>query len=502
MPNVITIVELSKTIKDKQHQQVQRRIIFINYLFNGRLDNKVHEITYDQLRKLYEDNEREAKETLDMTRSSYCGENFYTENGNLHLELIKEYLERDPRTSGMRMYYPHGVVIEQGARKNYYRGENQLFPESIPTLLRNIKKFNSTKEKELYRLVADMRIAEFSFFLNKFQHVKNWKNSDILYEPLAQHYGLETSWLDITSDFNVALFFATCYWNDGEWKPLTKKQTEIDDNHKYGMIYHMPSYCMPSRWLESLSKFFTFDEENVFVTPDGDEYYQNLLFPKYIGDIPNLIYPIGFQPFMRCHMQNGYGIYMRTPKPLQNDLGFEKLIFRHNEKLSQKVFDMMQRGKKIYPHEGLNKAKFVVEQIKNATSFSEEAFMYALYRNHYFKIDECKKVKNELAKFSINGNKILICDKHPWKISSGRRKNIDEFYSNFSIEDTYNIKIFDRKGSPPLPLFEPWMIPENNTEKGVVDFRARDKVDCGMGIENRMTMQIQQLLMTGKKPDF
>ena len=102
-------------------------------------------------------------------------------------------------------------------RRNFYRGENRIYPESIPTLLRNLKKYTTSKEKELYRMVADMRIAEFKALLNKFDHVKNWNYCDVIYEVLAQHYGLETGWLDITNDFKIALFFAVCYWCDGEW---------------------------------------------------------------------------------------------------------------------------------------------------------------------------------------------------------------------------------------------------------------------------------------------
>lgn len=57
---------------------------------------------------------------------------------------------------------------------------------------------------------------------------------------------------------------------------------------------------------------------------------------------------------MRCHMQNGYGIYMRMPMPLQQDIQFEKLRFRHHEELSQRVYEMMEGGERIYPHEVLN----------------------------------------------------------------------------------------------------------------------------------------------------
>lgn len=191
-------------------------MIDIEYLFQGKLDNTVHEITYEQIGKLIIDNEREEEEGKQITASSNRGENYY-DGKNDRFAFYKEYLYRDPKTAGFRIYYPHGVIIEQSMRRNYYRGENRIYPESIPTLLRNLKKYTTCKEKELYRMVADMRIAEFKALLNKFDHVKNWNYCDVIYEVLAQHYGLETGWLDVTNDFKIALFFAVCYWCDGVW---------------------------------------------------------------------------------------------------------------------------------------------------------------------------------------------------------------------------------------------------------------------------------------------
>lgn len=128
------------------------------------------------------------------------------------------------------MDYPHGVVIKQGERGSYYRGENQIYDKSGTSLGRKLDQYVSDKEKLLYRLIADMRIAEFGFFVQKFERTKCWAENGLtlLTEPLAQHYGLETDWLDITNDFNIALFFATCFWDnaDKKWYPLTKKHTE------------------------------------------------------------------------------------------------------------------------------------------------------------------------------------------------------------------------------------------------------------------------------------
>lgn len=472
---------------------------------SGKLDNTVHTIDENQLKILFEDNQREEQECRQVTESTYLGESYWSSKGDMNYEMGLEYLYRDPRTSGLRMYYPHGVVISQSERKNYYRGENQIFPASIPSLLRSLDKFKTQKEKELYRLVADMRIAEFKFLLQKFQHVRDWKESDVLYEVLAQHYGLETGWLDITSDFNVALFFATCYWDSDKnaWRPLTKEQTEIDENHRYGMIFHMPSYVMPTRWLDIIEKLQPYTNEPVSNDGKGNIRYGKLDHPIYRGEAENVIYPLGFQPFMRCHMQNGYGIYMRNPSPLQEDIGFEKLRFRHSEELSRKVFELMKGGELIYPHEGLKEVQWIIDKIKRTTEFSEEAFRYALYRSHYYRLVDREHALYDLGHFSLDGKPIVVTDGHPWKLSAARRKRIDAAYLDFSIENTYEIRIMDRKTIPgPGAMFEPWMLPDENDGGGICDFKARETVDCGMSIVDRNMMSLQQMMVTAQPVDF
>ena len=475
----------------------------MDYLIQGKLDNTTHTISYDQLRILYEDNRKEAEESRRITESTYRGEPFFTSCGNTNRELDLEFLLRDPKTAGTRMYYPHGIVIDQSQRRNYYRGENQIFSSSVPSLVRKLKQYRTRQEQELYRLVSDMRIAEFRSLLQRFQHVQEWRDSDILYEPLAQHYGLETGWLDITSDFNTALFFATCYWDGTRWLPLTKKQTEVDEEHQYGMIFHMPSNQMVHRWLDALEKLKTCTDKQIENDGAGHAKYEKLEYPIYRGDLKNVIYPLGFQPFMRCHMQNGYGIYMRNPQPLQEDCEFEKLRFRHSEKLSQAVFDMMKGGELIYPHEGLKEVQFLIDQIRRETRFSEEAFRYALYRSHYYQVNEPDKALEDLSSFRIEGQRVEITQAHPWKLSSGRRKKIDAIYRHFSVQDWYGILVLDRKQIPsPGPYFEPWMLPDETGGEGVKDFKARKTVECGTCIASRNYISLLNTVKYAKLSDF
>lgn len=242
-----------------------------------------------------------------------------------------------------------------------------------------------------------------------------------MFEPLAQHYGLETEWLDITNDFNVAIFFATCGWDGKKWYPLTKADTEGDSNKQYGVLFHIPQWQA---------------EQNRIC--DG------LQMSNGEKCLHNSILPIGFQPFMRCHSQYAYGIHMKEPFPLQEDFTFEKLHFRHNEKLSKAVFDLMDGGRKIYPQEGLEEFQDVIQDIKNANFFSEEAFQYALEKSLYF--NDADAAQKELRENQILGYPIRIDkDKHPFTVSRQRIRRLNMKYEGFSIEKTYGIQLFSRK---------------------------------------------------------
>lgn len=479
------------------------------YLFKGKLDNAVHDISIEHIKELQLRNELEKDEGQRITKSSYRGENFYDGKNDM-VNFFREIGERDPLTAGRLVQYPHGVVIEQSQRRNYYRGENKEHESSFPSLLRTLNNssnlYNTREKRELYRLVADMRIAEFTFLLNEFKHVREWVVGDVLYESLAQHYGLETDWLDITSDFNAALFFATCTYEKGKWRPLTKEDTEKDEKSRYGVIFHLPSSQNVANWISQINKFAGTNIKSV-----ENETVGNVPHIKFYDSYDNLVYPIGFQPFMRCSMQNGYGIYMRKSYPLQKDILFQKLRFRHNEELSKRVFEDMRGGEMVYPHEGLNKADFIIDKIRSETSFSEAALDFAVKRSHYYSIDDKEKCIRDLKEFKVRvGNDykyINILPKSQWRLSSGRKRDIEYIYRDFSIEKDYRINVRVREalaeggGAAGARMLEPWMLLEHHDSPGAVDFEAREMVGCANLWVMSYTASLH-MLMHGKAPDY
>ena len=63
--------------------------------------------------------------------------------------------------------------------------------------------------------------------------------------------------------------------------------------------------------------------------------------------------------------------------PLQSDNRFEKIRFLQTEELSNRVYEMMDKGKKIFPYEGIGKALDILHTIQKAVIFSEDDLLYA-----------------------------------------------------------------------------------------------------------------------------
>lgn len=169
------------------------------------------------------------------------------------------------------------LLPEDGAVVYLFRGQNQEFKPCYPSLYRTTPRPLSNAEIFLWR----MRLVVFRDMVDSYpivEHFFNRHNFKVDYEGLAQHYGLYTSVLDLTSNLDIALFFATCrYDRDNDcYRPY-------DDGEEHDGILYV--FC---------------------------PMLANEPTPLRIGDfMKENITPIGLQPFLRPARQKGYALHIR-----------------------------------------------------------------------------------------------------------------------------------------------------------------------------------------------
>lgn len=339
----------------------------------GDFSNITRDISQQDLMKLLD----LAKED-DLWRERIRNEAAYRDShpSNSVAELLLDEI-RLPNIAGTVVSYPFGDAITFGSTRHFFRGECAIYDKSIPSLNRKIAGM-SPYTQELYRAVANMRIRHFSAFLWGLNITPRWMSTlcDINDLALAQHYGFETHLLDLTNDFKTALFFATNRYDaeTDSYHPLTKKEIEQSEKTQYGIIFHTPNwtvdYFQPMAMIRSQMGKQMMGLSTGKIKCEVDS-----------GDWDGIAFQIGFQPFMRCRAQSGFIFPMRKDAPLQENELFEKLRFKQSTKLSEKIFELMDGGKKTFPFEGLSEARSILTAMQNSWTFSKSD-LDALFRQN------------------------------------------------------------------------------------------------------------------------
>ena len=225
-----------------------------------------------------------------------------------------------------------------------FRGENQFHSACKPNLYRNSQKkyFLDTLiyGDEMVRVILSHPLVQlmdlgvkldgsvYSFEMNLY--------------GLLQHYYNKSSLLDLTSDIDVALFFATQKYN-----PKFDKYTPIiDENHEAGILY-----------------FYEIDINRDFKQRLNGEQLST----------------IGLQVFPRSGRQKGF-LYNLNLDSNFNDLPQLKAFrFKHNAVIAQEISEQMKCGEKLFPHDIL-KAHWE-SHMKRTDIVSKDAIMINLTRN-------------------------------------------------------------------------------------------------------------------------
>lgn len=240
-----------------------------------------------------------------------------------------------------------GAVMTQPHRKHFYRGESAFFGSSKPGLYRNKSNRETLEDSTLQKLRLDQCCLAF----DSFDVVTHWRDNTVNYLALAQHYGLKTRMIDITSDLKTALFFACCkIGEEGKWRPLAQEDfahrssraLAKEGNSKYGVLYRSKTEITDLKWMIDKSEWET-------------------------------IVPVGYQPFMRCAAQSAYMLLAKdSTYDMYQDNTFEKFRFRLTEEICNWIYEEMNYGEKIYPYKDIPDIYEEVSAINNTKKFSDE----------------------------------------------------------------------------------------------------------------------------------
>ena len=322
---------------------------------------------------------------------------------------------------GIQLTFPHiGTAMTQQRSKYFYRGENSFYGSSKPGIFRTAR-----QSSPMQKLADFLILNEACLFLDQFDAVRKWTPSSVNYWALAQHYGVKTPLMDITSDLKTALFFACCKYENHKWRPMEKKDfihkqdgLKVKDS-RYGVLYRAPTELADIKWTITEDKTGT-----------------------------NLITPIGYQPFMRCSAQHGYMLYVRDESyDLLEDPLFDKFRIEHDEDFCRWIFEEMDCGSKVYPLDDIPKIEEYMEAIRNTHVISRTAFENYCKKMHYSKY-EVQAIKHKLQK-------------EGYTVSAGQVKYIRN-YNLRKINKKYSVEVAYSKLDIP-PSSRPMVILPSNT---------------------------------------
>lgn len=230
-----------------------------------------------------------------------------------------------------------------------YRGQNEDFGVCKTTLDR----VDSVEEQFL----NICKTIAFEELLSVHPFVKFTRTMQIGGNPLclnltgiAQHYGLHTDYLDITNNFDVACFFATCKYQDGKYYP-------IGYSSKPGIIYKIVEVALPP---------FIENEHN-----------QNIEL-EYLG----------WQPLLRPEQQRASVLKVPMDTNLDTVSGVNKYYFKHSVSQSKKIWKQFDEGRILFPEDS---AADLANECKKLHSFTNKQIHKAFER---FELWSGEKINN------------------------------------------------------------------------------------------------------------
>ena len=232
-----------------------------------------------------------------------------------------------------------------------YRGQNEDFGVCKTTLDRC--KSQEEQFLNICRTIAFEELLEVHPFVKYVRTLPPLGENHLClnFTGMAQHYGLHTDYLDITNNFDVACFFATCKYENGQYYP-------ISNISKPGVIYKIYEMIMPP---------FVENESN-----------KDMLL-EYLG----------WQPLSRPEQQRASVLKVAKDTNLDTISGVQKYYFKHSIYQSKKIWKQFDEGKALFPDDS---AADLANICSKLNSFTNKQLNKAFER---FELWSGKKINEE-----------------------------------------------------------------------------------------------------------
>lgn len=284
----------------------------------------------------------------------------------LHLNPLERLVQRrDSFVVTRLMSGRYSLKPNIGYSCALFRGESTVHPTCKPVFLRNWKDRCT---------IENIKRNEFELLLNSHPIYQLFRDGIQLTDKLrfimenpygiAMSYGFPTQLLSLTSDINIASFFAVTEYDEAvhKYKPI-----DNSENNKTGILY-------------------------VF----------NLMAP--FGLIPGLS-TVGLQPFVRPGLQKEFAINLAKDADFKDHRFTVGFVFKHDNNISQRIYDRFNQGEAFRPHNDIltSKARQILD--------SKEVSIAALERNlHQNPRDSRQRIEKELNEGGIN----VVNKQHPY----------------------------------------------------------------------------------------
>lgn len=401
----VTVCEIHQMLEEEK--KTNAKIEKLQQIRNSGFDSETEIIEAAQILGLVPDcNDRRLTENIidfaDISKSEVQQIEQSMHENIMSLKIAVDMLS-SYYIEGYMVTFPYvGTMVTQRKGKYYFRGENAYYGASRPSLYRT---FNSTSSNWVNKLVGKLKIDMCGYFLDQFDAIKKWPISNINYLALAQHYGLRTPMMDLTSNLMTALFFMCCKFEDNKWHPLTKSDIEhrnsrsdverLGGDSRFGILYRTPTDINDMKWVT-------------------ENYKSN----------SQRITPIGYQPFMRCSSQNGYMLLISDEGyDMLRDNEFEKFKVELTEDFCNNIFDEMERGDLIYPQKDVLGIYDYMNKINKTTKIPQSIFNQFVCDKH-LSDKGADEIKSQLLDYGYR----VVRDSFPKEVKK-YLKNINRNYT-------------------------------------------------------------------------